>query len=217
MPDLKNWLKYEPKPMESWNTVFFSSTYKRGENLSDDQFLDLCNKYCTDYFKKSVLDNKFIPIVWHKDFEPGFLKNSKFINVHLDEKSLKWYHRAVWFKMYDYSDGIIHRKTHDLNYTGNRHSKFIAQYSNEVYVKDHPINFIKNNICKSTQKNYFSNTFKLSKDNQFILNLSQILSESEIISEIDKICNFLKIEHLSHKYIKKCHSHWIYCHDFRKI
>lgn len=215
--NLNDWLTYEPKHTDAWNLHHISSNYPRGEELSIKQFLAIAKNDATLHFWNSVSKNKFIPFIWHKTSTPDFFKNSKFITILLDSESLKWYHRARWYKQYSVRGNKIHLNEQDPKFNTSKLNKYYDQFKNEMDVEQSVFSFIKQNILKDHKKYLFQNhdTFANQPITQEFINLSDILDVERCISKINHICNTYALDLISADLIRRCHSHWSSCHLFK--
>jgi hypothetical protein len=215
--NLNNWLVHEPKHTDAWNLHHVSSNYPRGDNLTNDQFLSIAKTDATSYFWKSVSDNKVIPFIWHKSSVPDFFKNAKFITIILDQKSIKWYHRARWYKQYSLVNGKIHLNEHDPNFNSSKLNKYYEQFKNVVDVDSSVYSFIKHNIIRDNKKKLFqtTDTFAQQSIDQEFINLSDILDVNRCITRLNQICNNYKLDLISPDLIRQGHTHWSNCHTFK--
>jgi hypothetical protein len=215
--DLDNWLIHEPKHSDAWNLHHISSNYGRGEQLTADEFLSIAKQDATDYFWESVNNGKCIPFVWNKPTVPEFFKSAKFITIIIDPDSVKWYHRARWYKQYSVKDNKIHIKEHDPKYNSTSVTKYYDQFNNSYIVDQHPFSFIKQNILRSPKKLLFQNcdTFINQPINQEFINLSDILNVERCRQRVYELCIKFNLEPISDNLITECHKHWLNCHNFK--
>lgn len=215
--DIKNWLQNEPKPVDAWNLHFVSNTHDRGNDISHDDFLKLCKSHATDYFWHSVNQGQYIPVVWHKHIVPDFYKNSKFITIIIDKKSKKWYHRALWYKHYNFDNNTIYFKTHNNLLNSKNMSQYYTNYEN--IQKEHGtfISLVKKHIINSSWIDIFGSTgnFEHQTTDQLFVNLSNIIDPSLFCCSMDNICEFLDIEKINHNHLTLLHRYWLLCHDFK--
>jgi hypothetical protein len=217
VPNTKEWLKYEPKHNEAWNLHHISSNYLRGEELSNTEFLQVTKQNATEYFWKCVDQQKLISVAWHKLSVPEFFKSAKFITIILDDASIKWYHRARWYKEYGIKDGLIHIKQHDPSYNNSNLKVYYDRYHNPYQVDQHPYSFIKENIINSETKKLFKNQqlFADQPVSQEFINLSSILDLDQCIESVNRICKNFGLGPIHTDIIVNNHRHWISCHNFK--
>jgi len=215
--DLKNWLQNEPKPVDYWNLHFVSNTYDRGNGLKNKDFLKMCESDATDYFWQSVNKNQYIPVIWHKQTVPNFYKNSKFITVVLDARSKKWYHRALWYKHYEFNNNTIYFKSHNKLFNSKNVSQYYQDYENVQEEHGTFISLVKKHVIKSNWFDLFGSldNFSHQSVDQLCVNLSDIIDPNLFCSTVDKICDFLDVDRINHCYLKLCHDYWSACHDFK--
>lgn len=210
--DIDNWMLYEPRHTSAWNIHFVSSKFARGNELTQEQFNDLAEQECTDHFFNSVNLEKLIPTIWHKSETPDFFKDSLFVSIFLDQPSFKWYHRAVWNKLYGMKDGKIHIKIHDPFFNPPMKSYF-SKFENPMYSTDSFYTFVKNNVINNEFKTKFSDTSSFDADDnrEFIL-LSDLLDSNKFLAVIENICQTWDLDPIDSDLILTGHTHWIKCH-----
>lgn len=214
-PNFDRWMLTEPDHIGAWNLHFISSKYSRGDDLTQQEFLTLANQHATQHFCDSVNAGKIIPSVWHKNNTTDFLQTARFVTVILDPASIKWYHRAIWHKVYGIKNGRIHLKANDpdLHPTMNAYH---AKFKNPVYSDEPYYSFVKTNIINSDFKNNF-----LSRDNfpnhdqHAFVNLSELLDTDACVGMIDRVCDQFDLVPVSRDIIATGHRHWMSCHDFK--
>ena len=111
--NIGDWLKYEPSNIKAWNLHFISNKYSRGHDMSYDQFIVAAQEDATAHFWDQVNNEKIIVTPWHKTYIPAFYKDAKIVTILLDDKAEKWFHRALWLKLYGVKNNKIHLKLHD--------------------------------------------------------------------------------------------------------
>lgn len=212
--DTYHWLLNEPRPQNSLNLHFISASYSRGDDLTFDAFMNLCREEATLSFWQGVHNNKLIPMIWCKPTIPNFFINPKIVTIIIDNKAVKWFHRAVWYKRYGIKDGKIHIKADDPLFNPYR-SNYINKFKNPYLVDENPIGFIKKNIINNKLKRTFmdiDNFLKL--PNQEFVNLSELLDEDLLVVAINRICTNLNLNPVSESLIRSAHQHWSSCHEF---
>lgn len=215
--EINQWLKYEPKHSDAWNLHQISSNYSRGDNLTESEFLKISKTNATQHFWSSVANKKLIPFIWHKSLVPEFFKHSKFITIIIDPASVKWFHRARWYKHYGMSEGMIHIKEHDPLYNSPKLKTYYDQFGEQYLTHKHPYTFIKENIINDPKKKIFQHTdlFVDESMNQEFVNLSDILHVDKCIAKVTQICNKFDIDPISEELIIDSHAHWLSCHNFK--
>lgn len=212
--DVSNWLLNEPSDKLAWNINFVSNSYPRGNDLTLDNFLQLCKVHCTEWFHKSVKDNKKIIIPWHKDYFPIYLGKDT-ISIYLDQESIKWFARAVWSKHYAISNNKIHIKENDPSYYRSIGSKIHYCFDNPIFVDQSFYSFVKHNIYLSQETKLFSDKKKLKNiGSKYVVALSDILILSNLEKKLDEIYNELKIIPVDKDIVKVAFNHWRSLHDF---
>lgn len=216
-PDIANWLKTEPKHSDAWNLHHVSSNYPRGDDLSQQEFFNAAKLNATEHFWNSVQNDKLIPFIWHKQSVPVFFGQSKFVTIVIDPQSVKWFHRARWYKQYAALNGGVHIKELDPSYNSAKLTQYYQQFSAKYLIDQKPVSFIKTNIIKDPKKILFQNidNFIDQPPAQFFLNLSDILSPSRCVDKINELCKTFGIVPISESLIIDCHRHWLSCHNFK--
>lgn len=214
-PDISKWISKEPNHADAWNLHFISSKYPRGDDLTIEQIVKHSETDATEHFCNSVNQNKLIPSIWHKPNIPAFLKNSKLVTIIIDPLSLKWYHRAVWHKLYGWKDGRIYLKMNDPS-TNPTMSAYYQKFDNPLTTGENFFSFVKREILNSPFKTPF-----LSRENfnprsmQSFVNLSDLLNFDSCINAVGNICNKLDIAPIPTSIITQGHQHWSSCHTFK--
>lgn len=214
--NLNDWLKKEPNPVDAWNLHFISSKYSRGESLSEHEFVENALADGTEHFQNSINQNKLISLSWLKATEPEYFIKAKNIIILIDPGSIKWLHRANWYKHYAAAEKGIHVKINDPVYYNNSMGAYAKKFNNPMYCTDHPYNFIKNNIIGCEFKKVFSDSDNFKNlHNKCFINLSDILVEDSFVDIIGRISNDINIDNIDQDFLKSAHRHWINCHSFK--
>jgi len=213
--DLENWVRNEPKHADAWNLHFISSKFARGDELSLKQFYSMSEIHATDHFVQSVNQNKIIPNIWHKTNTPEYFKNSLFVTVIIDENSLKWYHRALWYKLHGWKNQKIYLKMHDA--TANPiMSDYVKKFNNAAYSDEKFLPFIKNHIIRNEFKQRFLSTEQFLKTpSRCFVTLSEILDLESCVECIDRIVKELDLTPVPRDVIRRGHTHWSSCNVFK--
>jgi|694.fasta_scaffold154741_3 hypothetical protein len=215
--NIDDWLKIEPDSIDAWNLHFISTKYPRGETLDIDQFINLANSEATNHYHNSLSRKKLICMSWLKLSVPEYFIGAKNIVIIVDKKSMRWLHRAHWYKHYAVSDRGIHLKINDPKY---HHTSTMVSYArkfnNPIYLLDSPRTFIKENIINCGVKKIFSepDNFK-NLINKCYVNLSDIIDENSFINLIKHITKNLNLHDIDQTFVRNAHKHWISCHNFK--
>jgi hypothetical protein len=212
--DLNNWLPLEPKHNDAWNLHFVSATYPRGEELSVEQFQQLCLKYGTPHFIQTVNENKLILFPWNKVTNPAFFTEAKKLTVLLDKQSHGWFDQALWKKHYGIEDGKVLLRTHD--YRSNPHMiEYFKKFNNPLYASEPVEDFYQTHIINNPDKNLFKSKTQFSgRKNNICIGLSDILNREAFVKTIETICLTHALKPINKEFIIAGHQHWISCHDF---
>jgi hypothetical protein len=212
--DKKNWIKNEPNHGFAWNLTFISSKYPRGDDLSIEEFEQLCNIHGTAHFKKMVIENKKILLPWHKVNIPDFFVDADKICVILDQNSMTWFDRALWEKHYDYTGEKLVLKEHDPS-QNPKLKKYFDQFNNPMYSYQPLGEFYKQNIIDNPVKQLFNSVSKFdSRKNNVTIMLSEILTLDIFQSAIQNIENMFNLIPIDREFINKAHNHWRNLHDY---
>jgi hypothetical protein len=213
--NLERWVENEPISKHQLGTrEIFSANYSRGNNLTLDEFFALEKQYCTDYYFSLKRENKFIPIFWHKQFNPVYFNKAMFIDVFLDKDSLSWYDRAYFRKHFS-----VTKQISNILVTNNAHRPSIIPKTftgQNLYQEEY------NSFYSFAKKNIFNNPMRsLYQDDNIFTNknqpnmkiwLSDLIDHDRFISVYPKLCNFLDVKPIDIGIIKQLHLHWISCH-----
>lgn len=215
--ELKFWLEHEPNPNRVWNFYFVSNTYERGNHYSNEEFLQECKNHATDFFWQCTDQQLLIPVTWHKQFVPDYYKNSHFVTVIIDEDSKKWFHRALWYKHFDYQNNELIFKQHNVSKYSNESRAFYKQFKNKTSEQGHFIGLAKKYILKSRWIEEFGSQEQFDQPgiSQVFLNLSELLDENKCCAMVDRVCDHIGIERLDHSVVKQYQKHWKSCHGFK--
>lgn len=194
------WLDLEPKC--SWNiNQVISSTYPRGDDLSEQDFYEQLKEKCHLDFWKSVEDRKLIPLLWHKPHFPQFFRNKKVIDLVIDEDSDAQFVEMKMKKMFSFENipqGVkVTYQEHRPNYRiGNFENAYHRIFSTIEEFKQTEI------ISNSWQKDMRSTETDVS------LELKKLLAEDFIQSTFLPISNKLELFFTDLGMLTRCHLHW---------
>jgi hypothetical protein len=210
-----DWLKHEPSPHNTWNLHFISTKYSRGNDMSYDQFMLQAKQEASSYFWKQVVEQKIIVTPWHNTVIPDFYKDSKIVTILIDKNSEKWFHRAVWAKLYGIKDGRIHLKMHDPDFNPPM-QQYFKKFNNPIYNDERFFKFAKEKILKDTFKTeYMDQNNFMPNINQAFINLSDLLSVDSCVANVNRVCQELKIDQIPEEIIRNGQMHWASCHLFK--
>jgi hypothetical protein len=214
-PDLGQWLKLEPKPQQSWNLHFVSPSYDRGQQLTNEQFLQLAQEHGSPHFHEAVSQNQYICMSWHKKVVPEYFARSACVAIIIDAAAQKWFHRALWYKHFGMVDNLIHQKSHDPAYNSASVQRYYQQFNNEVLVNSPKAQFIRERIINSEQKKTFSDPKNFAAPNQLCINLSDVIRADRIQDTMSAIYQHVGLSSPYLPLISQLHQHWKSCHAFK--
>jgi hypothetical protein len=217
-PDYDNWITNEPSVRYSLGVnEIYSSFYERGNYLKDIEFTNAelaCNQH---YFNLKKAD-KYIPVFWMKAFFPAYYERSVFVDIFLDDASLRWYDRAYYRKHFKvkYADQkyIVLNKHHipgaaPKSFSGS--NQYITHFDTfRAFVNKSIIG----NTCKSLFQS--ADVFDNCSGNRLRhkMFLSDVLNHDNFISQYEKICDLIEVATISRTEISSLHKHWLGCHNF---
>lgn len=79
----EKWVAFEP--MHIWNNHFFSRTFPRGNNISDQEYNLAMNQSASEYFKEIWNSNKLILDFNNKAYTPNWWRKSFIISLDADK------------------------------------------------------------------------------------------------------------------------------------
>jgi hypothetical protein len=216
--DINKWLYHEPIGKLQWGTRnIFSAKYERGNSLTVEKFLELEEKLCTPYYHQQKLEQKYLPIFWHKKFMPAYFANSRSIIIHLDRKSVRWFDHAVYHKHHQIVEST--KDYINVRLLENRPEIIVKGFQQQVeYEKRWPNfrQFVKERIIDNPWRLQYQHTYNIpawsiptSK-----VNLSDLLDNDTISSCYQSICEFLEISAILEQQVKSLHSYWKGLHAF---
>lgn len=217
--DLSTWLWKEPIALNQLDTRnIFSAWYDRGNELTQQQFHDLEQQHCSAYYHELKLQNKFIPVFWHKDVFPSFFSKAYFINIMLDLQSVHWFDRS-WYRKHH----SVEYKDNCYTVTRHRHRQQV-QPKNLNYQNDGSavyktfFEFARQEIYNNPWRGRFLNSGYLDHCSghrpQYTLHLSDLLEFDALIPHYSKICQWLDISTLDQSMIQKLFDIWRNRHDY---
>jgi len=219
--NFKKWLDKEPVANHKLGTrEIFSAWYDRGNTLNSDEFFTLEKKFCTPYYFYLKNKNLFIPIFWHKNYFPVYFENSVFVDIMLDQLSLKWFDRSWYYKHHDI---VFDTDTNSYSVCRQRHRPSIQpsckKFNNEYQATYSNFrSLVRQEIYNNPwRQNYLDKTFLDLSSGQrprYILSLSSLLSLNNCYDQYKKICNFLKITAIDYHLFEKLFLIWRNRHDY---
>jgi hypothetical protein len=214
---LHKWIEVEPKPNDAWNLHFVSNTYDRGNDLRHQQFLELCRQHATDYFWQCVDQDLYIPVVWHKIFVPEYYRHHAIVSIVLDQESQKWYHRALWYKHFNFNNNKLEIRSHCATNNSLSMKQYYEQHQNCQFESGAFFHLVKKYVLNSHWISDFSDQSRMQDCdlNQIFVNLSELLDQDRCYTATIKICQHLQLSALHQVDFLRAHQHWKTCHDFK--
>jgi len=219
--NLKNWLDHEPVANHKLGTrEIFSAWYDRGNTISISDFFDLEKKFCTPYYHYLKNKNLFIPIFWHKDYFPVFFKNSVFVDIMLDQSSLKWFDRSWYYKHHQVD---FDSTTNCYSVIRRRHRSTVQPSSKSF---DNECTTTYNNFRSLVRQEIYNNPWRskylnknflndCSRDRpRYTLTLSNLLNLDQCYDQYTKICNFLNLTALDYRLFEQLFLIWRNRHNY---
>lgn len=217
--DLQKWLWSEPQALNRLDTrSVFSAWYDRGNELTVQQFFALEKEFCSPYYHELKAQNKLIVCQWHKDVFPSFFKRACFVNIMLDQNSIRWYDRSWYYKHHsiEYQDGqfVVHR---------NRHRKVI-QPKNTSFENADTVYY--NTFFEFARQEIYNNPWRaryltpnfLDKSSgnrpQYTLHLSDLLEFDKLHAQYTKLCAWLDITAMNQILLQKLFAIWRGRHEY---
>lgn len=213
--NIGDWIKHEPSNIKAWNLHFISNKYSRGHDMSYDQFIAAAQQDATLHFWEQVNNEKMILTPWHKTYVPAFYSNAKIITILIDDKAKKWFHRALWLKLYGVKDGKIHLKLHDPVFNPPVQN-YIKKFNNPMYSDERFFSFVKREILKNQFKKEYQDSGNFeTNSNRVFINLSELLNIESCINVMSRVCQELDIAITPDEIVRRGHEHWSSCHNFK--
>jgi len=217
--DLSSWLEKEPISIMNLGTrEIFSAKYPRGNDLSISEFINLEQKFCSKHYFDLVEKNLFVPIYWHKTHLPTYFQNATFIDIMLDNKSIKWYDKSVYYKNFTIKQVNPDRS---LEIYRNEHRPTIVPSvftGHNEYLKTYKSfrNFVQTEIIDNPWKAQYLDQNCLESYNlpRFRLVLSDLLEFDAFERMYQQLCLFLKIKPIDQQLLHTLHHHWRTCHVY---
>jgi len=221
VPDLSQWLVNEPVGKQDLGTrEIFSAMYNRGNNFTIDEFAEQEQQHCSNFYFELKNKQDYIPIFWHKNYFPAYFANATFINIMLDQASIRWFDRSYYKKHYAIDqlnlDGSL-----VVRYERHRPSIVPKTFSGQNQYKNyHPsfINFARTEIFGNIwRKRYVGQDYLANSTNgqpNFTLALSDLLNLDQLTPTYFALCNFLNIDPMPGTQLTELFLHWRQCHDY---
>lgn len=192
--NLETWMDFEPQ--NPWNIKdYVSSFYPRGDNL---ETLPI------DF------ENKWIPVIWHKNYLAKFIKNYHIVTIHIDNKSKKWYHRSRWKKHFK---AEIKNKTYKVYQFQHKPNSQVRNFNNKYCVEvNNLFSFIKKNVID--YKDNFNFTNNTTDHLQTNINLSNLLEWESTKKSLEKISKDLNLKEFDWDCVENLWRHWRSCHKY---
>lgn len=217
-PNYEDWFKNEPSIKYSLGVKeIYSAYYDRGSTLNEEEFLE-AEKKCSDHYHSLKKENKYIPVFWHKQFFPLYYSNATFVDVFLDNDSLKWYDKSHYYKHYKIEYENSQYKVYNKRHLPGTTPKSFTGSNQYITYYDSFYRFAKEEIFNNPHRKLFMDKTifdDYSNDRpRYTLTLSDILDRNKFLENYYKICELINVSPLSTFEITNLHQHWLTCHDF---
>lgn len=217
-PFYKDWLVNEPFVKYTLGVKeIYSSYYDRGNNLTAEEFFE-SEKKCKPYYHRLRGEDKFIPVFWMKPFFPEYYSNATFVDVFLDEESLRWYDRAHYHKHYHLERENEKIKAYNTRHTPSTIPKSFTGENQYITHYDNFVGFARAEIYGNPHRTLFQDTnlFDQHSGNRprHSMTLSDVLDPTKFLSHYRKICEMIGVQAIPESDLLILHKHWINCHDF---
>lgn len=220
-PDLGAWLQHEPSSRYSLGVrEVFSAIYDRGNDLTIEEFAEQEKIHCSAYYFALKHQQKYIPVFWMKNYFPQYFANSTFVNIMLDQQSVRWFDRS-YYKKHFVVDTINADGSLIVRY--ERHRATIVPQSftgTNSYKNYHPsfTDFAKKEIFSNPWRSrYLGRQYLQASTNgrpEYTLTLSDLLDIKKLEPHYAGLCKFLNITPMPASLLPKLFSHWRQCHDY---
>jgi len=184
--------------------------------MSYNQFINAAQHEASPYFWEQVNNEKIIVTPWHKCYVPDFYKDAKIVTILIDKKSEKWFHRALWTKLYGVSDGKIHLKMNDPAFNPPM-QQYFAKFNNPTHSDERFFSFVKREILKNQFKKEYTDAsnFASSSNNRAFINLSDLLDTESCVLNVARVCQELDIALVPEDLVRNGQVYWNQCHNFK--
>lgn len=219
--DLSQWLQNDPQTCTTLGIrEIFSASYDRGNDLTVEQFAQQEIQHCSAFYFDLKRQNRYIPILWHKNFFPAYFSNATFVNIMLDADSIRWFDRSYYRKHFR-----LEHKNQDgsfiMRYERHRPSIVPSTFTGtNDYLNYHTnfFEFARQEIFGNVwRKRYLDNDYLNNTTNgrpEFTLGLSELLSFEKLEPTYRKLCKFLTIDPMPANLLQELFLHWRQCHDY---
>lgn len=192
--DFKSWLDNEPQ--NPWGLQkYVSAEYERGDKL-----------------ERLEIDfpNKWITMIWHKNYIADFMKKYHIVNIIIDKPSVRWYHRSRWRKHF-----TAKKMNNYYQITQHQHrpTYAVGKFNNQYIVKViNLFSFIKKNVINYPIKQRFLKTEDQMAGTMILL--SDLLREDGFKDSLNKISSDLKLASFDWNEAVAIWRHWRSLHEY---
>ena len=217
-PNYSEWMTNEPSSRYSLGVKeIFSSYYERGNDIEGDRFT-AAESACHPHYFDLRSQDKYIPIFWMKPFFPAYFERATFVDIFLDDDSIRWYDKAHYKKHFK----IIHEgeklKVFNMRHLPSLIPSAFKGTNQYITYFDSFREFVKQEIIDNPVKDLFRDADAFddcSGDRpRHSMFLSDVLDREKFISHYYQICDMLAVSPLSLSIISELHKLWLECHDF---
>jgi hypothetical protein len=208
--DLSKHLKTEPH--HPYNLDFFSSKHQRGDDISEEMFLQLLKDTNNVLFLDNIQNNKLTVMRLNKTIIPKFGKDSWVVNIIIDPLAYKWVHRARQIKLFDHSNGVTTVYEDHPEFLKAKNKKIL--FNNQYQFQESFFSFAKHRVIKEPVVDIFKNQTVLFEDSsnnsckQCVVNLSSLLDKNECIGTVIYLFKVLNLGDPNVSLISKCFDHY---------
>lgn len=196
--DFVNWLKIEPEV--PYQTNFVSNRFNRGDNINTQEALELLSD--DQIFQKHWNNDKKICLISNKSRVPNWIQGQcQIVNLIIDDvQSKKWTSRCRLNKQFlKHGDQWIIKQDHP-DFCSSTRSLLAKQFNNPTTFSGTTVDFLRQYIVNDPLIKIFTNKAAVLADEsnqyeqQYFVQLSQLINPKYTSMAIENICNQLDIQ-----------------------
>ena len=189
-----------------WGISFFSRTYNRNNNLSNEEFNSLVDTHASEYFNDCWSSRLVIVDHWHKPLLPSFWQQAHSVKIIVDDFEL--YEHLVMSKIYNVTKNkIISLLDAPVAHGGLLNAQdSVVKFQNQYeFICDDPHEFFETEV---KEKPWLSPWLNYQCDDPFYFKLSELADQEKFIKKF-RYFEDLYQQHIPYNELIDLHKCWI--------
>lgn len=201
------------EPHHPYKLDFFSSKHPRGNDITEQEFVNLLKQNNDQLFLDNIQQQKYTAMRLNKGVIPLFASDSKVINIVIDSSSEKWLNRTRWVKLFGKEKETFIAKEEHPDYLKYKFDLQNLKFFNQYEFKDTWHGFIKNKVINDATVLTFKNKNTITKDasnstaDNFFINLSNLIDKQVGVETIIDSFKHFGLD-INQNLIKACYDHY---------